>query len=333
MRIIKFIFNTIINLIKIVAYEWIISLINIVKRLCKSIKAMCSRPKLTHWDKHASAAKCGPIEHPAFHRPDPCIYSQRYLTSLGLPVTWDNPDIIIRKNGVIVAENELLPDTDYEVSATVWNNSYEAPAAGLIVDFTFLSFGIGTVTNVIGSTVVNVGVKGSASQPAFAKIIWRTPSAGHYCLQADLRWADDANPANNFGQNNVNIVEAHSPAAFDFQVRNSTRKKGLFTFEKDTYTLLNLDDCNTSKRNPDELRSVRIKRVVAKHKNQDFTIPETWAVEIIPNEIILDVNQETTIQVRITPPEDFSGLKPFNINGFCGGKFMGGVTLYVKKQS
>jgi hypothetical protein len=38
-----------------------------------------------------------PFPEPVMRRPDPCIYSQTYLASQGVPVTWNNPDIWMAK--------------------------------------------------------------------------------------------------------------------------------------------------------------------------------------------------------------------------------------------
>jgi hypothetical protein len=46
--------------------------------------------------------RCAPINNQAFVRPDLLIYDQYYLTSLGLSVTWDNPDIQLYLNGLAV---------------------------------------------------------------------------------------------------------------------------------------------------------------------------------------------------------------------------------------
>src|ERR1043165_3919071 len=141
--------------------------------------------------------------------------------SMGLAVTWDNPDIQLFRGGVPVSPSDLQPATDYEVRIKVWNGSYDAPAIGLTVELSFLSFGIGLTSTAVGSDTIDLGPKVSATAPAFASITWKTPpTPGHYCLQARLVWPDDANPSNNMGQKNTQVVQAHSPAVVDFAVRN-----------------------------------------------------------------------------------------------------------------
>jgi len=108
----------------------------ILKRFWEALKGFCRFLRQTHPEQEEQDEVCETVSNPAFHRPDPCIYSQRYLMDLGLAVTWDNPDIVLLRNGVPVVETELLPNTEYEVRATIWNNSYEAPVVGKGTGFT-----------------------------------------------------------------------------------------------------------------------------------------------------------------------------------------------------
>src|SRR3954447_11896572 len=55
-----------------------------------------------------------------YRRPDPTIYDQHYLASLGLAVTWDNPDIHLElpgAPGVHVDSHDLTPATEYKIVA------------------------------------------------------------------------------------------------------------------------------------------------------------------------------------------------------------------------
>lgn len=177
--LLRFILLSFVELFRVVSYKWVLALINGFKGLLRFLRAAIAYEKLEHVYKKTTTQQCSPIHHPSFHRPDPLIYSQKYLLSLGLAVTWDNPDIVLPRNGAVVSEGDLLPDTDYEIDATIWNNSFDAPIVGLTVDFSFLSFGVGTTLHSIGTKVVNLGVKGGNNHPAHARIPWRTPPAGH----------------------------------------------------------------------------------------------------------------------------------------------------------
>jgi hypothetical protein len=316
------------------AYRWVLDLRDLLKRFWQAVKGLWVRLKNPDAGEHDADRDCSTVSAPAIHRPDPCIYSQQYLLSLGLSVTWDNPDIVIRRNGVIVAENDLLPDTDYEIEATVWNNSYEAPAVGLTVIFSYLSFGVGTVSTAIGSALVNLGVKGGPNHPAISRMPWRTPPVpGHYCLQVLLDWIDDANPRNNMGQNNLDVVAAHSPADFVFLLRNSLGRDSRFDFEADTYTIPQLPACPTEIAPEDRgTFPERLRRIRARHDRANFPVQPGWTVAIDPPQQSLAPGAEIEVHVRITPPDDFTGSKSFNVSATAEGRHAGGVSLIVNKS-
>ena len=332
MNVIKFTLQVLVYLLKTVTYQWIFDAIAIVKRFLKALKNFSDFQKLPHPERE-EANDCTIIDNPAIHRPDPCIYSQLYLLKLGLAVTWDNPDIVIMKSGVPVPEHELLPDTEYEIDATIWNNSYEAPVVGLKVMFSYLSFGVATAEHSIGTTFVNLGVKGGVNHPALAKMLWKTPpQPGHYCLQVALEWFDDLNRENNLGQNNLDVVTPQSPAEFQFRLKNNTGKPDRFTFEVDTYSLPELEECPETIPAEDKgTRAERLRRIRARHNRANFPVPAGWTVEITPAEVSLLADEETDITVKITPPDDFSGQKPFNVNAIYGENYAGGVSLIVSK--
>lgn len=329
MKLLKFIGGALLTLLKALTYGWILAIIVIIKDLIAGIKRFCAWKKLPHTVR-SGYAKCITTSHPAYHRPDPCIYDQYWLESLGLPVTWDNPDIDVLLNGVAVNEHTLQPSTEYEVRARIWNNSYDALVFGMQVEFSYLSFGVGTTSNYIGSTVANVGVMGGPNCPSSTSIPWITPAVpGHYCLQVKLDWVDDANPNNNLGQNNTDVVPAQSPAHFEFQLRNAFKKAANYTFTVDTYAPLPLPDCGTV--NLPKGRAARIKEVVARYSAMNFTVPAGWGIVITPDTVSLMPGAEQTITVDASPPAGFSGQLPLNVNAFADGVFAGGVTLNVTK--
>jgi hypothetical protein len=119
---------------------------------------------------------CQHVPAHIYKRPDPMIYSQQYLMSKGLAVTWDNPDIHLELGGVPVDSHDLKPNTTYDVIARIWNNSLDAVVVNMPVEFSYLSFGIGTTKTHIETTAVDVGVKGAPGCPAFARVPWTTPT-------------------------------------------------------------------------------------------------------------------------------------------------------------
>jgi hypothetical protein len=302
---------------RLLVYGWILALIHLVKRLCELLRKLKKRPPGR--SRKVSPYLCNPISEQAFRRPDPLIYSQAELMARGLAVTWDNPDIVLQRNGVDVPSSQLQPDTDYDVVARIWNGSTDAPVAALPVKFSYLSFGIGVESHPIGQTAVSLGVKGGPNHPAAARMRWRTPAVGgHYCLQVLLEPVDDVNYANNLGQENTDVATAHSPAEFTFQLRNQGRREETFRFEVDAYAVPEQPPCTE----PHRPRS---------HNRDDYPVPAGWTVVLDPSRPHLAPDAEATIHVKVTPPDSFHGRQPLNVNAFDGTGFAGGVSLYVER--
>lgn len=326
----KFLFDLLKRFLKGITYDWIVALVDMLRRVWGTLKRLfgCQPP---HSETNTQESGCGSFDHPSFHRPDPTIYSQDYLMSLGLAVTWDNPDISLFKNGVQANEGTLEPNTVYEIRATIWNNSYDAPIVGLRVDFAFMSFGVTTLKNAIGSTSINLGVKGGAQHPAIATMLWTTPPAGHYCIVVEFQWADDANPNNNVGQNNTNVVAAQSPAEFQFTVRNQSDQEHSYRIEADTYTLPERHDCSDAPKKK-QTKAQQWRELQSIHNRAAFPVPAGWTVDFSPSVVALAPDEEQVIDVSITPPNDFLGQKPFNIHAVTeAGEYVGGVTVTVIK--
>ncbi len=265
-----------------------------------------------------------------YKRPDPLIYSQSYLMAQGLGVTWDNPDIQLYDGTTPLPSHALGANHTYKVRANVWNGSTEAPVVNLLVRFSFLSFGIGTVKHYIGQTFVDVPVKGASGLPAVAECDWTTPpTAGHYCLQVELVWSDDANPLNNLGQENTTVKKLNSPnATFQFTARNESPFPRTLTFRADTYTLPPLQPC-TERVGPN--RDGRTERdPFARHRPSNFPIPDGWRVEFVPGDKLdFQPAEEQLITVSVVAPDGFTGQQAINVNAFAGDDLVGGVTLYV----
>jgi hypothetical protein len=305
---------------RLLTYGWILALIDLVRRVCEILGKLARRPPGR--SRKMSPYLCNPISEQAFRRPDPLIYSQSQLMALGLAVTWDNPDIVLQRNGADVPSSQLQPDTEYDVMATIWNGSTDAPAPGLPVSFSYLSFGIGVESHTIGRTAVSLGVKGGPDHPAFARMRWRTPAAaGHYCLQVLLEPIDDLNPSNNLGQENTQVGSAHSPADLAFQLRNRGTRDETFRFEVDAYAIPEQRPC--SERPPEQPDP--------RHHRRNHPVPAGWSVVMDPSEPRLAPDAEATIHVRVTPPDSFHGRQPLNVNAFDAHGLAGGVTFYVER--
>jgi hypothetical protein len=276
---------------------------------------------------------CGQTVPPwAYRQPDPLIYSQQYLQSLGLAVTWDNPDIHLESPdapGVPVDAHTLKPDTVYNVIAQIWNGSTTAPAVGMPVNVSYLAFGIGTTKNAVGSTIVDLGVKGSADSPAFATVPWRTPATpGHYCLQVELVWADDENPANNMGQSNTDVKPLNSPhAAFVFPLHNNAGFARTLRLEADAYEVPPLEPCSAP---GEQQRLGNPQQRLRRHDRAAWPIPAGWRIDMQPNEVQLAPNDSVQVNVDIISPDGYRGRQAINVHAFDCRDLVGGVTLYVE---
>jgi hypothetical protein len=319
----------------VLLYRWVLAFIAAVRLLCVDICRALAKEKLPGRQGKASPKQCATISDPAMIRPDPLIYDQYYLMALGFAVTWDNPDIWLELGGVRVSPDGLQPATTYDVIARIWNGSTEAPVMGLPVAFSYLSFGVGVQNHPIGSTTVNLGVKGAANCPTFAKMKWTTPAVpGHYCIQVAFAWLDDANPNNNLGQLNTQVGTAHSAATFAFQLRNVARASRTFRFETDTYALPPLPPCGTARGNgvrppPERQTPWTPVTVPSRHNRRNYPLAEGWAITIAPANPRLAAGDEITIAVSVDAPSGFTGRQPINVHAFTETALVGGVTLYV----
>lgn len=347
------------RLVQLLAYllrlAWVREIFQLVVEMLRN-RARGDRVEDQRWgrDPHCRP-KCGVVRPENYRRADPLIYSQRWLRSQGLAVTWNNPDIVLYRDGVAVSSSELEADTEYEVRATVWNNSTDAPAVDMPVEFSYLDFGIGPDPIPFGTDVVTVPVKGAAGHPATAARSWRTPDRpGHYCLQVNLVWADDANPDNNLGQENTNVGAATSPALFRFPVRNEYGARRLLELVADSYEIPEQRDCSEpelddreqakrSNKAPSKERAytarLRSKYDRAadwqlarlRHDPGRFPVPAGWIVDFSEQALDLAANETRDVDVRITPPDDFLGEQVINVHGIHAGHIVGGVTLTVTK--
>jgi hypothetical protein len=310
-----------------------------IEPFCRGLHRACRR--CFHRPDRNSC--CIHVPPTSYVRPDPMIYSQSWLMKQGLSVVWDNPDIqLYDAADNPIPSSTLAPNTAYKVVVRVWNNSYDAPVHNLPVYLSFLSFGIGTSSTPVGKNYVDLGVKGSPHCPAFVDFIWHTPKTpGHYCLQALLVWADDANPENNLGQENTNVGTLHSPAHFDIPVHNEASVARHFELQADMYRLPELPDCGQeppAARYPSRLAESRARwaRALERQRYGLFPVSPAWRVIITPSDFDLVPGASTTVSVDIEHRAGpISGRQAFNIHGFASppdgpSLLVGGVTLVVE---
>lgn len=314
--------STVLALLRTILYGWAVSLWRFVRALCRALRR---KPKKGPEHRPTAPTDCTVIDHPAFVRADPLLYSQRYLLDRGLAVTWDNPDIVLFRGGAPASSSELDPSTTYDVQVRIWNNSFDAPVVAMPVRLSFFNFGVGPEPIPIGDAIADVGVKGSADQPGFVSIPWTTPATpGHYCLQVLLDPADDLDRSNNLGQENTDVVAAQSPATFTFTLRNDTRRERTYRFELDGYELPAPRPCADDQTAP--------ARRLERHRRSGHPLPDGFAVDIAPPTPTLAAENEITITVTAEPPPGFQGRQAINVNAFHDQGFAGGVTLTVVEE-
>jgi hypothetical protein len=194
--------------------------------------------------------------------------------------------------------------------------------------FSYLTFGIGTISTPIGATAINLAVKGAIGEPREAFVDWTTPpTPGHFCIQTLLIWPDDRQPFNNLGQENVDIRKLNSPkATFQFPLRNDAAVARRFRLETDVYPPPVPPAC------PDVPVRGRTRQwdPLAAHRRAAHPLPPSWSVDLSPaGEHSLGPGEEVQITAIVNVPEILTVPRPINIHAFADGILAGGVTLYV----
>lgn len=189
---------------------------------------------------------CDKVPEQVKRKPDPCLYSQFYLSALGLAVTWDNPDMwVTLPNGTPVDSGSLVANTDYILHVRIHDASFD-PALATEVRCFYRPWSF----NHPDRTPVEVNADGTERvvvlhippwSSEVAQFRWHTPdiAEAHFCIQAECRHPDDKNPNNNLGQENTNVRRA-SPGqmlAVNAFLRNQARETGEFQIRVDNYVI------------------------------------------------------------------------------------------------
>jgi hypothetical protein len=319
----------------------------LIELILRVVRLYCRRRK----GGEGTPIDCLPVPPEIYLRPDASLYSQGYLMSLGLAVTWDNPDIeLVDASSSVVSSYDLQPATTYTVRATIHNRSNSAPAIAMPVHFTLFSFGVGgTTAQAIGSRVVNLPVRGAPGEPVAAEVTWTTPAtAGHYCIQVDAICVDDANPLDNTGQENTVVQGGRPGERLDVRipVRNRLQGARAFHAQVHSYTLPDrpilpipaepataAGEARAPQQETARERTARLNRIVAANAAQKHPAPAEWQPALSHRELALEENGVVELGFSVTIPSSASkGLRqPFNVvvveTGT--GRLLGGVTLIV----
>lgn len=259
-------------------------------------------------------------------RPDPNIYSQEWLSSRGLAVTWDNPDFRIfdTASGTEADRLALLPNHDYTIEASIHNNSFMA-ALGTQVAFEVRSFGVGTppLSALVGD-VVDVPAFGVA----IARTAWHTPaSGGHNCLRALIYHIDDANPLNNVGQHNTDVAVPQSP---ERAVRFLVGREGVLG--RDLVLRINayrLPDAVGCPETFAERASVRyLRRLQERHDARRFPVPKELGA-VLSHDKVRVGNEPVEVSLTFGAEAALGPRQAVNVEAYDGDRLVGGITAYI----
>ncbi len=194
-----------------------------------------------------SGDRCAELPPHVKRKPDPCLYSQAWLTSQGLAVTWNNPDIWVTDlGGATVPSDQLQPGTSYLVHARIHDSSFD-PALATEIRCLYRPWSFNSPdrvpveTNPDGSErIVVVHIAPWSSEVGVFR--WQTPAqGGHYCLQVECRHPDDKNPNNNLGQENTTVLATSAAAGMQIadtlDVFNAARVAQTFRVATDGYVV------------------------------------------------------------------------------------------------
>ncbi len=177
--------------------------------------------------------------------PEPYIYSQWDPLTwhlAGQVRTYNNPCIQLYEVSrstptatistlTTVSSHQLILGQEYLVNVTVWNSGIQE-ATHTMVNLSFAHWGAGVPwTKIDSPQYVDVDPASNPFDPsthgyAFAYFTWFPSYLGHQCLRANISLTSDINPRNNEGQENADVLEAHSPAITEFVIGNPTEDAG-----------------------------------------------------------------------------------------------------------
>ena len=295
---------------------------NIFSHICKNWENIIELFKHKGKKEKGIPACCIKVPEDKRPRPDPFIYSQDWLTKRGLSVTWQNPDFtIFDMSGNEVASNKLKPKTKYRIEIVIHNSS---PMAALDTNVSLTIHPFGIQTGIIwGSSTNLLDIPPIGSN--ITEFFWDSPDQiGHICLRATIFHIDDANPMNNVGQHNTNIIEDGDKLFF--KISNFSKSNQQILLKFDTYSL---PKERMKAKNIDELKSIEYLRKLQKNNTISGEINTFNQLKEFDKEILLESNVEEDIEINQDLFND-SGL--LNISAFSINQvLLGGVTFTKNK--
>ena len=201
-----------------------------------------------------------------------------------------------------------LPTRSMSLSRGSGTAQRRRPHLGLPVKVSYLEFGIGTTRHDIGMTKVDLPAKGAAGCPAFARVGWHTPSApGHYCLQVELLWDDDAEPAQQHGpaQHRREGAELAARGVHVPGAQRPPRAPRQITLELDAYAIPPLAALRRATRHARPARPPPPRGVAAARRLAGERRPE--------RRLALAAGETAQVTVDITSPDGYEGRQAINV--------------------
>lgn len=296
-------------------------LLHLLRQLCKNFENLLELFIRKRKKEKGTPACCIKVPDGQRPRPDPYIYSQEWLMKRGFAVTWENPDFtIFDMSGNVVGSSELAPATTYRIEITIHNTSPMA-ALNTKVHLTIHPFGIqtgaiwGSATNTLDIPAVGFNR---------TDFTWDTPNdTGHICLIATIFHIDDANPLNNVGQHNADIIRGGDTKKLSFKMQNLSKARQRVVFAYDTYSLP-VEPLHAKSMQERRSREY-LKRLQSLNSRASHTVEQGNLLKGTGNEMVLEPGTEMDIEVD---QGFFTNNTTLNINAFSGDQvLLGGVTF------
>jgi hypothetical protein len=222
--------------------------------------------------------------------------------------TWDNPSIqLYDLSNNAVASDNLQAAVTYSIRVMVHNDT-DFAAHGAKVSCKWANFGLGQPPDVwtpIGDSTVDV----PAHSVTPFEVKWTTPGTGHLCVMAEIYHIEDANNANNQGQENCHVGPTSSPAKVPFTIWNPTKNPEMVYLD---------------------LRQLFDPRNQGKAKLWGSFVVHPAPQRLRPGE---SKEAEVVIDPDLMGNELPDGAEAeFSLTGYIDGKVIGGVNFRINKQ-
>jgi hypothetical protein len=135
-----------------------------------------------------------------------------------------------------------------------------------------------------------------------------------------LQPVSDANWNNNLGQENTEVIAAHSPALTTFDLRNDTNQRQIYRFQVDAYQI-GEPTCPPPPTRDNNVGGQitltgRLAFLSTQPAMQPTPLPPGWVVTFLPDHPELAPSGHATIQLSVEPPAGFTGNQVVNVHVF-----------------